>query len=313
MGGKHKQDAWIQAGTGDAMIAGTLSVKKSISVEAFGQKLRVGEFSGLPGLYSSDDGPRDMIIGAAKDRKVYIGEDTSDTYFTAGSGNLWLKGSMEAHNNVYIYSENQRLRVGSVDGIPGIFSSDGAARDLMLGTAKNSKIYFGEQRSDAWIQAGTGDSFFKGKMLVTESITVEKNGQTLLVGESFGMPGLYSSEGVARDLMLGVASGKKVYLGYGTDDSWVEAGTGNSFFKGKMSANDVEVESTLTVKKDAFFEDTVTVSKNLILASSAGMLDLSDEMASLRDQNTELRTMVAEMREQLSELMTRQRQRLLSS
>merc|ERR1711998_490076 len=309
MGGKHKQDAWIQAGTGDAMIAGTLSVKKSISVEAFGQKLRVGEFSGLPGLYSSDDGPRDMIIGAAKDKKVYVGEDTSDTYFTAGTGNLWLKGSLEAHSNMYVYSENQRLRVGSVDGIPGLFSSDGAPRDLMLGTAKNSKIYFGEQRSDAWIQAGTGDSFFKGKMLVTDSLTVEKNGQTLLVGESFGMPGLYSSEGIARDLMLGVASGKKVYLGYGTDDSWVEGGTGNSWFKGKLTANDIEAEATLTVKKDAFFDETVTVSKNLILASSMGMMDLSEEMSSLRDENMELRSLVAEMREQMSEFTELMRNR----
>merc|ERR1711871_101981 len=303
--GKHKADAWIQAGTGDAMIAGTLTVKKSMSIEAFGQKLRVGEYAGMPGLYSSDDGPRDMILGVATGKKVYVGEGTDDSYFTGGAGSLYLKGSLEAHENIFVYSENQRLRIGSVDGIPGIFSSDGAARDLMLGTAKNSKIFFGEQRSDAWIQAGTGDSFFKGKMLVTESITVEKSGQTLLIGESFGMPGLFSSEGVARDLSLGCASGKKVYLGYGTDDSWVEGGTGNGFFKGKLSANDIQAENTITVKKGAFFEDTVTVSKNLILASSAGMLDLSDEMASLRDQNTELRAMVAEMREQLSELMTR--------
>merc|ERR1711998_425883 len=307
--GKHKQDAWIQAGTGDAMLAGALSLKKSMSVEAFGQKLRVGEYAGMPGLYSSDDGPRDMILGVATGKKVYVGEGTDDTYFTAGTGNLWLKGSLEAHDNMFIYSENQRLRVGSVDGIPGIFSSDGAARDLMLGTAKNSKIYFGEQRSDAWIQAGTGDSFFKGKMLVTDSLTVEKNGQTLLVGESFGMPGLYSSEGVARDLMLGVASGKKVYLGYGTDDSWVEAGTGNSFFKGKVSANDAEVQSTLTVKKDAFFSETVTVSKNLILASSMGMMDMSEEMSSLRDENMELRSLVAEMREQMSEFTELMRNR----
>jgi len=303
--GKHKQDAWIQAGSGNAMFAGQLEVKKSIVVEAFGQKLRVGEFAGMPGLYSSEDGPRDLMLGVARDRKVYIGEGTDDSYFTAGTGNLWLKGSLEAHSNIEVYSENQRLRIGSVDGIPGIFSSDGAARDLMLGTAKNSKIYFGDQRADAWIQAGTGDSFFKGKMLVTDNMMIEKSGQTLLVGESFGMPGLYSSEGVARDLMLGVAAGKKVYLGYGAEDHWVEAGTGNGWFKGKLSANEIEAETTLRVKKAAFFDDTVTVSKNLILASSTGMMDLSEEMSSLRSENTELRSLVSELREQMSELMSR--------
>merc|ERR1711918_160894 len=172
-----------------------------------------------------------------------------------------------------------------------------AARDLMLGAAKNSKIYLGDQRSDAWVQAGTGDSFFKGKMLVTDSVTVEMNGQTLTVGESFGMPGLYSSEGVARDLMLGVASGKKVYLGYGADDFYVEGGTGDVGMKGKLSANDVEVAKTLTVKKDAFFEETVTVTKNLILAGgSSEEMDLTEELRSMREENAELKSMMEELR-----------------
>ena len=105
--------------------------------------------------------------------------------------------------------------------------------------------------------------------------------------------------------MLGVASGKKVYLGYGAEDAWVEGGTGNGFFKGKLLAKNIEVEASLNVKKAAFFDDTVTVSKNLILASSSGMLDLSEEMSSLRSENTELRSLMAEMREQLSEFMAR--------
>ena len=149
----------------------------------------------MPGLYSSDDGPRDMIIGVADGNKVYVGKDNKDSYFTAGTGNLWLKGTLETHGNNFIYSEGQRLRVGSVDGIPGIYSSDGAARDLMLGTAKNSKVFFGDARADAWVQAGTGNSFFKGAMEVTNQVKVTKNGQTLLLGESFSMPGIYSSTG----------------------------------------------------------------------------------------------------------------------
>jgi len=305
--GKHKADAWIEAGTGNAMLAGVLSTKKSIIVEDFGQKLRVGGYAGMPGLFSSDDGPRDMIIGVAKDRKVYVGEGKDDTYFTAGEGNLWLKGSLETHANMFVYSENQRLRVGSINGMPGIYSSDGAARDMMIGTAKNSKVYFGNERADAWIQAGTGESFFKGAMQVTDNVKVDKNGQTLVVGESFGLPGIYSSDGLARDLMLGVANGKKVHFGYGAGDAYVEGGTGNGFFKGKLIAKDMETEATLTVRKAAFFDDTVTVSKNLILASGGGTMDLAEEMTSMRSENEELRAMVAEMREQMSELMTRQR------
>lgn len=293
--GKHKADAWIQAGSGDAMLAGTLSVKKSINIEAFGQKLRVGEFAGMPGLYSSDNGPRDLILGVAKSRKVYVGEGIDDSYFTAGEGKLYLKGSLETHDNIYVYAENNRLRLGSINGIPGIFSSDGAARDLMLGVAKNSKVYLGNERGDSWIQGGTGDSFFKGKMLVTDSIMVEKGGQTLSIGESFGMPGLFSSEGVARDLMLGVATGKKVYLGYGSGDHWVEGGTGDGWFKGKLTAKNIEAEATLKVKKAAYFEDTVTVSKNLILASGSTSMDLFEEMKSLREENAELRSMVEEL------------------
>ena len=77
----------------------------------------MGEYAGMPGLYSSDDGPRDLILGVARDRKVFVGEGTDDSYFTAGTGSLYLKGSLETHQNMFIYSENQRLRVGSVDGM----------------------------------------------------------------------------------------------------------------------------------------------------------------------------------------------------
>jgi len=302
----------IQAGTGDAMFNGKLNVKRSIEVEDFGQKLRVGGYAGMPGLYSSDDGPRDMIIGAAAGRKIYVGDSATDTYFTAGAGNLWLKGSLEAHDNMFVYSENQRLRVGSINGIPGLYSSDGAARDLMLGTAHNSKVFFGDGRTDAWVQAGTGASFFKGQMTVTDAVTVEKNGQTLSVGEAFGMPGIFSSEGLARDLMLGCANGKKVYLGYGSEDFSVEGGTGNVAVKGRATANDITVENSLTVKSAASFEDTVTVAK-LLLQGGGGpspspsppTMDLSEELMSLRSENQELRSMMAEMREQMSEFMSR--------
>jgi len=300
--GKQKSEAWIQAGTGDAFLKGKLTVKKSLTVSAMGQKLRVGEFAGMPGLYSSDDGPRDMIIGVADGNKVYVGKDAQDSYFTAGSGNLWLKGTLESHGNNVIYSEGQRLRVGSVDGIPGIYSSDGAARDLMLGTAKNSKVFFGNARADAWIQAGTGASFFKGAMEVTDQVKVTKNGQTLLLGEAFSMPGIYSSTGAASDLMLGCASGKKVHFGYGAGDAYVTAGTGDAFFKGSVSAKSMKLELTLHVKKAATFDETVTVNKNLILKSSMGEMNMAEEFATMKEENAELRSMMSEMKQQMMEM-----------
>jgi len=304
--GKQVGEASIQAGTGNMELKGTLTTKASISVQAVGQQLRVGEFAGMPGLYSSDVKASDMILGVANNKKIYFGKDKSDAYFTAGSGDLFIKGSMQANNNLFVYSENQRLRVGSVDGLPGIFSSDGAARDMMIGVAANSKVFLGSERTDAWVQGGTGASFFKGAMSVTDSVTVTKNGQTVLVGEAFGMPGIYSSTGAASDLMLGVASGKKVHLGYGSGDAYVVGGTGEGFFKGKLSAKEIVSETTILAKKAATFEDTVTVKKNLILASSEGSeMDLSEELSAMKSENSELRAMMMEMRSQMEELMAR--------
>merc|ERR1711959_193850 len=301
--GSHKTDVYITAGTGDAHFNGQISTKQNALIEVAGQKLRVGQYAGMPGIYSSEGAPRDLILGAATDRKVYIGSSTSDAYFTAGAGSLYLKGSMEAHKSIYVYAEKQRLRVGAIHGIPGVHSSDGAARDLMLGTAKNKKVFFGWAREDAWLQAGTGESYFKGKMSVADNIVVSKKGQTIRVGEAFGMPGIYSSEGSARDLMLGAASGKKVFLGFGRDNAYVESGTGNAWFKGTLAANNMVAKMGLKVNKAAFFEDTVTVKKNLILQQSeTESMDLMKEMQMMKTENAELRSMMAEMRSQMAEM-----------
>jgi len=172
----------------------------------------------------------------------------------------------------------------------------------MLGTAKNSKVFFGNHREDAWIQAGTGASFFKGAMTVTNSVSVTTKGQTVRLGETFGMPGLYSSDGVARDLMLGAANGKKVYLGYGRENAYVESGTGNAWFKGSMTAGTVVATAGLTSKKAAFFEDTVTVKKNLILQTAESSMNLAEELVSLRTENAEMKAMMMEMRSQLEQM-----------
>merc|ERR1711959_677106 len=262
--GENKGDAWIQAGTGNAWFKGGVRSNANLDITVAGQRLRVGSWGGMPGLYSSDDAPRDLMLGTAKGRKVYMGASTSEAYFTAGLGSLWLKGSLETHNNAYIYAENNRLRVGSVWGIPGIYSSDGGARDLMLGTAKNFKVVF-------------------------------------------GMPGIFSSDGVSRDLMLGAANGKKVYFGYARDNAYVTSGTGDAWLKGTATAGNLVASNQLTVKKAAFFEDTVTVKKNLILQTGESVMDLAEEMRSMRSENAELKAMVAEMRSEMEAMRAMRR------
>jgi hypothetical protein len=301
--GDGKTDAWIQAGTGKAYFKGSMTLDDNTYHEVSGQRLQVGAWAGIPGLYSSDGGARDLILGTADNRKIYFGSSTGDAYITAGEGSLWTKGSIEAHDNVFVYANNNRLRLGSVWGLPGIFSSDGAPRDMMIGTEKNKKIFFGFHRDDAWVEAGSGDSFFKGKMSVTDSVKVSSNGVSVSMGEIQGMPGLTSSgDGVARDLMLATGAGKKVYFGHIREDASIETGTGNAWFKGKMQSESIET-GELKTTKSAVFEDTVTVKKNLILLSASNEeRNLLEEMDTLREQNAVLMRTVEEMRMLMQEM-----------
>merc|ERR1719498_971030 len=100
--------------------------------------------------------------------------------------------------DVFVNSNKQTLRVGSVWGMPGLYSSDGAPRDMSIGVAGGKRIYFGTAKNDAWIEATTGHMWLKG------SITEKKR---LRVGGAWGMPGLYASDGEDRDMIIGTAAG----------------------------------------------------------------------------------------------------------
>jgi len=301
--GDGMNDAWVQAGTGNAFFKGSVSSSDNAFYDVAGQRLQVGAWSGVPGIYSSDGGARDLILGAAANKKIYFGSGTGDAYVTAGEGSLWTKGSIEAHDNMYVYADNNRLRLGSIWGLPGIYSSDGAPRDMMIGTEKNKKIFFGFHRDDAWIEAGTGAAHFKGQVSVSNSIKITTNGVTLEMGENSGMPGITSSgDGVARDLMLATGAGKKVYFGHVREDAFVETGTGNAWFKGKVESDKLKV-GDLEVTKPAVFEDTITVKKNLILLSAQNVeRNLLEEMDMLKEQNEVLMKTVEEMRVMMMEM-----------
>jgi hypothetical protein len=59
-----------------------------------------------------------------------------------------------------------KLRVGAAWGMPGLYSGDysgeTSSTDLVLGAPPQSKIYFGENKNDAWIESGTGNAYIKG-------------------------------------------------------------------------------------------------------------------------------------------------------
>ena len=90
---------------GNATIDGTLTVSGGtssisggylyVSSETAG-RLRVGAAWNMPGLYSGDDGAKDLILGAPSGRKVYFGESTNDAYVEAGTGNAYVKGNLNA-------------------------------------------------------------------------------------------------------------------------------------------------------------------------------------------------------------------------
>ena len=97
-----------------------------------------------------------------------------------------------------------------------------------------------------------GNALFTGNYLYVNS---ESAGR-LRVGAAWGMPGLYSGDDGAKDLILGVPSGRKVYLGVSTGDAWIEGGTGNTYLKGNVGigmvpsykldvAGDVRISGTL--------------------------------------------------------------------
>lgn len=242
--GVGKDDAWVQSGTGDMWLKGGLTTQGNSFVISQQQKLRVGSMWGMPGLYSSDGEARDLALGTAKGRKIFFGDKKDDAWIQAGTGDAWFKGSVTSDANSYNVVSGQRLQVGAWNGIPGLYSSDGGARDLILGAAPSQKIYFGAGTTDAYITAGEGSLYTKGSISAHDNLYVYKDNIRLRIGSVEGLPGIFSSDGAARDLMLGVASNKKVYLGAHRDDAWVEGGSGAAFFKGLVTiSNNLKLEN----------------------------------------------------------------------
>merc|ERR1711907_636963 len=199
-----REAAQDDLGEGGRKKAAKGDFTSNVFVTAKKQKLRVGSAWNMPGLYASDGGNRDLILGTAGGKKIYFGIAKNDAWIQSATGHMWLKGSLTVKNFGHFFAEGQRLRVGSAWGMPGLYASDGKNRDLMLGTAAGKKVFFGVHRNDAWIKAGTGDMWLKGSLTVKNYAHFFAEGQRLRVGSAWGMPGIYASDGgVNRDMMIG--------------------------------------------------------------------------------------------------------------
>merc|ERR1711904_52557 len=228
--GIARNDAYIQSQTGNMWLKGTLAVKRNARFGSRGTRLRVGSVNKLPGIYASDGRNRNLMLGTAAGKKIYLGSSRKDAWVQAGTGKMWLKGQLKCETAGVF----QTLRVGSAWGMPGLYASDGGDRDMVLGTTAGKKIYFGNNKEDAWIQAGTGKAFFKGEVRSQGLGKFSSKDQMLVAGTVLGMPGLWASEGQSRHLMLGTKSGRKIFFGSSKNDAYVEAGTGSAFFKGSI-------------------------------------------------------------------------------
>ncbi len=75
---------------GNALITGNYL---HVNSESAG-RLRVGASWGMPGLYSGDDGAKDLVLGIPSEAKVNIG--TSGNFMTVdGGGNVGIDGNLD--------------------------------------------------------------------------------------------------------------------------------------------------------------------------------------------------------------------------
>ncbi|MGE3510614.1 MAG: hypothetical protein AB7N65_17210 [Vicinamibacterales bacterium] len=59
-------------------------------------RLRVGAAWGMPGLYSSDDGPKPLVLGVPAGQRVYFGVAKNDAYVEGGTGHAFFRGNLVA-------------------------------------------------------------------------------------------------------------------------------------------------------------------------------------------------------------------------
>jgi len=114
-----------------------------------------------------------------KDGMVSIGNDnpTSRLTVSIGAVNFAQIGIYEAQSYRNYFQDSERagrVRIGAVNGVPGIFSQE-IDRDLFVGVNPLRKIFFGSSATsspDAWIEGQTGNAYFKGRVKLGNLVNI---------------------------------------------------------------------------------------------------------------------------------------------
>ena len=101
-------------------------------------------------------------------------------------------GALFTGNYLYASAENAgRLRVGAAWGMPGLYSGEDGAKALMLGAPPGQKVYLGQSTGDAYVESGSGNSYFKGSVGIG---TAEFGAAKLTVAGGFKAASIVSGE-----------------------------------------------------------------------------------------------------------------------
>ena len=122
-------------------------------------------------------------------------------------------GALFTGNYLFANAENAgRLRVGAAWGMPGLYSGDDGAKALMLGAPPGQKVYLGQSTGDAYVESGSGNSYFKGNVGIG---VAAPSGKLQILAQNQDASG-----GV---VILGPTNQSNLRLGYHGDYSWIQA------------------------------------------------------------------------------------------
>jgi len=192
--GENTNDAWIESGTGNAYIKGMIGIGKN--PDAASKSLQVKGGAIIDSLIISADGKKEWMILDSSAQRLYVNSE---------------------------YDSNGKpckLRVGAAWGMPGLYSGDysgeTSSTDLVLGAPPQSKIYFGENKNDAWIESGSGNAYIRGEAFI-ESLKVN----SINLGDKWLLTA--TKDGSASDEWLRLINPQKkneYYGGFAADKLW---------------------------------------------------------------------------------------------
>ncbi len=158
-------------------------------------------------------------------------------------------GTEEALLNFYRTENNQENLAWQVkqkpDGNkPGLNINDAGGSRLFIESGTGN-IGVGTTTPNGYKLNVTGNALFTGNYLYVSSETAGR----LRVGAAWNIPGLYSGDDGAKDLILAVPANQKVYLGNGTEDAYIEGTTGNAYLKGNLGVGTNAPAGRLTISE----------------------------------------------------------------